>query len=121
MTKDEIYEIAKRHHKSPRLVAAIAKVESNFNPMAVSSKGAIGLMQVMPSTAKYMGFNGITREALFDPETNIQVGSEILRQYQKKHRTLRNALDKYSGGAGKYYGKVIREINKKIRKQENDL
>jgi soluble lytic murein transglycosylase-like protein len=66
----------------PRLVEAVVAVESNFNPRAVSRKGAAGLMQLMPRTAKRYGV-----ENRFDPIENLAAGT----------RHLRSLLDRYGG------------------------
>jgi len=63
----------------PLLVAAIIHVESKFDPQAVSRKGALGLMQIMPSTAAWIAYQlhvtGFYTEMLFDPEVNIKFGT----------------------------------------------
>lgn len=61
------------------LLRAIIHVESRFNPNAVSPKGAIGLMQVMPATAAWLGL-AQPKQQLFDPEANIRTGSLYLRK-----------------------------------------
>ncbi|GLK67097.1 lytic transglycosylase domain-containing protein [Hansschlegelia plantiphila] len=63
----------------PEIAEAVAEVESGFNPNAVGGVGEIGLMQVMPSTARMLGFADPLPK-LFDPETNIRYGVRYLGQ-----------------------------------------
>ncbi len=63
----------------PLLTVSIMKVESNFNPNVKSKKGAIGLMQIMPQTAKevsekYLNLKGFSEEKLYEPDFNIMIG-----------------------------------------------
>ena len=69
-----IEEVAGRHRIDPELVRAIVQVESNFNPYAVSPKGARGLMQLIPATARRFG----VRNA-FDPRSNLDGGLRYLK------------------------------------------
>jgi hypothetical protein len=71
-----IFEAAKRHGVNPRLVAAMIRQESAGNVRAVSHKGARGLMQLMPATARRFG---VPKESLFDPERNLEAGTRYLR------------------------------------------
>jgi soluble lytic murein transglycosylase-like protein len=88
----------------PRLVEAVVAVESNFNPRAVSRKGAAGLMQLMPRTAKQYGV-----ENRFDPIENLAAGTRHLRILIDRYDgDLELALAAYNAGedAVKRYGGV---------------
>ena len=69
-----IQEISQRHGVDPELVKAVAKPESNFNPRAVSHKGALGIMQLIPETAKRFGVANV-----WDPKQNIEGGVRFLK------------------------------------------
>ncbi len=68
---------AERRAVPPALAAAVASIESGWDPNARGSSGEVGLMQIMPATAQMLGFQG-TLEQLADPETNIRLGVRYL-------------------------------------------
>jgi soluble lytic murein transglycosylase-like protein len=72
-----IYDVAIRHSINPHLVAALIHVESAFNARAVSPKGAYGLMQLLPETARRFGLN--KKKDLFDPRKNLEAGVRYLK------------------------------------------
>jgi soluble lytic murein transglycosylase-like protein len=116
-----IKEKAEKYNLSEELISSIIKVESNYNPNAVSNKGAKGLMQLMPSTAMELGVNNI-----FDVEENIEGGSKYLRQLLNKYNgDIKTALAAYNSGMGnvqKYNGiPPYGETNKYITKVLNNL
>ena len=79
----------------PGLVLAVLDVESHFNRWAVSSAGAVGLMQVMPFWPEQLGMQ---RRELVTIEANIRMGCAILRHYlQSEHNDVRRALGRYNG------------------------
>jgi soluble lytic murein transglycosylase-like protein len=79
----------------PGLVLAVLDVESHFNRWAVSSAGAVGLMQVMPFWPEQLGMN---QRELVTIEANIRMGCAILRHYlQTEHNDVRRALGRYNG------------------------
>jgi soluble lytic murein transglycosylase-like protein len=87
---------ARRHGLDPALVLAVVKVESAFRPQAVSPKGAQGLMQLMPPTARDLGV-----EDAFDPEQNLDGGARYLRQLLIRYKgDVRRALAAYNAGPG---------------------
>jgi len=101
---DEIREVAARHGVAADLVEAVIRVESAFNPRAVSNKGAQGLMQLMPRTASSLG----VRNA-FDPRENIDGGVRHLRYLLDRYPgNVPFALAAYNAGekAVDYYGGI---------------
>jgi soluble lytic murein transglycosylase-like protein len=95
-----IYDIALAEGLEPELAFRLVKVESRFNPRAVSPVGAIGLTQLMPETAKYFR-KGVTREDLFDRETNLRIGFRYLRTLIRDYQgDVKLALLVYNRGPG---------------------
>ena len=108
---------AEKFNLHPELILAVIAVESTFRPRAVSSGGARGLMQIMPSAhpRKVRSIGGV--HALFDPSKNIHTGSTILTEYLKlSDGDLNNALLRYNGSLGdpkaRYAAKVLRHYRK---------
>ena len=97
--------IARRHGLDPLLVHAVIRAESNFDPRAVSPKGAAGLMQLMPETAQRYGVDN-----RFDPAQNVDGGVRYLRDLMSMFNgNLSLALAAYNAGEGAVikYGRRI--------------
>ena len=97
----------------PLLILAVMAVESRYNPVAESNMGAKGLMQVIPKfhLEKLMEHGG--EAALLDPQVNIQVGAQILREYLRRFGETETALQFYAGAfdepSSSYAFKVLAE------------
>jgi soluble lytic murein transglycosylase-like protein len=97
-----------RKHKLPvPLVIAMAKVESIFNPVAQSSKGAKGLLQILEC-----GNIEIDEKQVFNLEYNLDKGIEILKAHIAEKKNLPSALTGYSGGAKDYPDEVFKVVGK---------
>lgn len=113
---DLIYKEAVKNDIDPALVAAVVHQESQFKPTAKSPVGALGLMQLMPRTGKWMGAKN-----LLDPQQNVKAGVKYLKYLQERFgddQTL--ILAAYNGGEGnvKKYGGVppFRETRQYVKK-----
>jgi soluble lytic murein transglycosylase-like protein len=99
----ELADAAADRYGLPRvLVRSVMAAESGFEPLAISPKGAIGLMQLMPGTAQVLGADP------HDPAQNVDAGTRYLRDLLEKYNYgLRHALAAYNAGPGavdKYNG-----------------
>jgi len=94
---DAIFDAAgQKYNISPNLLKAVAKVESNFNPNVTSRAGAMGVMQLMPGTARSLGVTDA-----FDPEQNIMGGAKYLRDMLNRFDgDVQLALAAYNAGPG---------------------
>lgn len=117
---------AERHEVDPFLLAAVVEAESGFRPTAVSPRGAVGLMQVLPATGASLGTRNLT-----DPHANLDVGSRYLRRLLREYDgDLELALAAYNAGPAavqryggippfretqEYVGKVLRIYRKHQR------
>jgi soluble lytic murein transglycosylase-like protein len=91
-----IREAAERYEVDPALVRAVVRIESAFNPLAVSTAGALGLMQLMPALAEELGVTDP-----FDPRQNVFAGVKYLRALLDEHDgNERLALASYNAGPG---------------------
>jgi soluble lytic murein transglycosylase-like protein len=121
------YRAGDQYSVDPLLILAVMAVESRYNPVAESLVGAKGLMQVIPKyhLEKLADHGG--EEALLEPEVNIQIGAQILREYQRRFRDTETALQVYAGAfeepSAQYANKVFAErarleaLRQKARKQ----
>jgi soluble lytic murein transglycosylase-like protein len=127
------YRAGEQYSVDPLLILAVMAVESRYNPVAESTVGAKGLMQVIPKfhLEKLMDHGG--EHALLEPEVNIQVGARILREYQRRFGDTETALQMYGGAfdepTAQYASKVLAErsrleslrqsLRQKARKQQS--
>lgn len=113
-----IFEAARHYSLNPQLVAAVVRAESAFDPLAVSSKGARGLMQLMPATALRFG---LAEDEIHDPGRNLDTGARYLAELAARYeRQLPLVLAAYNAGEGTVarYGGVppYRETREYIRR-----
>jgi soluble lytic murein transglycosylase-like protein len=107
------YRVGRELAVDPLLILAVMAIESRYNPVAESSMGAKGLMQVIPKYHQEKLLEHGGEHALLDPEVNIEVGAQILREYMRRFGETEAALQKYAGAfdepTAQYSGKVLAE------------
>ena len=123
------YRAGDQYSVDPLLILAVMAVESRYNPVAESTVGAKGLMQVIPKyhLDKLSDHGG--EHALLEPEVNILVGTQILREYQRRFRDTETALQAYAGAfdepTSQYANKVFAErarleiLRRQAKKQQS--
>jgi soluble lytic murein transglycosylase-like protein len=107
------YRAADQHRVDALLILAVMAIESRYNPVAESVMGAKGLMQVIPKYHQEKLLDHGGESALLEPEVNIQVGAQILREYQRRLGDTEAALQMYAGAldepTSQYATKVFAE------------
>lgn len=102
--KQQIKTASEKYNLDSALVASIINTESSFDANAVSKKGAIGLMQILPSTAQWICQNSDiefeSQQDLFDPQKNILIGCKYLQYLFEKFKDQTSALCAYNAGEG---------------------
>ena len=93
--EEKVVFYAKKHGLPVRIFRELVRAESNFNPKAVSRKGAMGLCQLMPETARRLGVKDP-----FDVDENLDAGARLLKELYRKYRNWRLALAAYNAGEG---------------------
>ena len=100
--EDLIKQNATKYNLESYLIASVINVESSYNPKATSSASAVGLMQILPSTASYVSslynINFQNQDDLFNPEINIEIGTAYLHYLLNKFEDLETALASYNAG-----------------------
>ena len=127
---DFILQLSQKYHFPPALILSVIDVESRFNPLAVSHKGAVGLMQIKPTTAEYVAgkiqfpFHG--SDTLYDPKVNVYLSIQYMRELRDQFKDPEVYLAAYNWGPGaitkflrngdpvpsNYYNKVMRSYHK---------
>jgi soluble lytic murein transglycosylase-like protein len=107
----KVFDASIREGVDPELAFRLVRLESEFNPRAVSKVGALGLTQLMPSTAKLFDAT-ITREKLFVPEVNLRVGFKYLRTLLDMYKgNVRYALLAYNRGEDAVWRDIRAGVN----------
>jgi len=112
-----VLKASERHGVPASVIHAVIEKESRYNPMARSHRRAIGLMQVTPETARFVGVRNA--RDLYDPHVNIHAGTAYLRYLLGSHRSFEEVLAAYNAGPGnvrKYKGvPPFRETRRYVR------
>lgn len=121
------YRAGQEYSLDPVLLLAVMAIESRYNPVAESGVGARGLMQVIPKFHVEKIYEHGGEAALLNPEVNIYVGAQILREYLKRFGQLETALQVYGGAFDEptlqYATKVLAErarLDRIVRRIRNE-
>ncbi|MBQ9659130.1 MAG: lytic transglycosylase domain-containing protein [Clostridia bacterium] len=104
--KEYVEKYAKEENIEKELIYALIKAESNFNENAVSNKNALGLMQLLESTANEVAATevsdskSLTKEQILEPEINIMLGTKYISTLIQKYDNIELALAAYNAGGG---------------------
>jgi soluble lytic murein transglycosylase len=103
---------ARAHDLTPSLVVSVIEVESAGYHLAVSHVGAMGLMQLLPSTGEELArkhdIDWHGPDTLFDPEVNVKLGTAYLRQLTDQFGSVSTALAAYNWGPGRIHRRIKR-------------
>jgi len=110
-----VTKYSQEYNVDENLIYALIKAESNFQVDAISNKNALGLMQLMPSTAEEVANkNGIqlTEENILEPDVNINIGTKYISTLLEKYECVEIALAAYNAGIGNVNKWIENEIIK---------
>lgn len=94
-----VLDVAQQFDLDPRLIGAVGMVESRWYPRALGTQGDSGLMQILPSTGRWISRKlGLQEYDLFDPTTNVTMGAWYLRVLYDEYGSWEQALAAYNGG-----------------------
>jgi len=102
--REAIAASAERHQVNPFLIASVIQAESDWDELARSEAGAVGLMQLLPSTAEELARRGVVDaeqfppDRLSDPDVNIEYGTAYLRRLVERYHEIEAALAAYNAG-----------------------
>jgi hypothetical protein len=112
--EEEISSASAKYGVPPEIIRSVMYQESRYNPQALSEKGAIGLMQGMPSTARELGF---APQELYKPEIAIEFGTRYLAELKDQFGTWDKAILAYHQGPGNVEAGTIGPIGKTYQKE----
>ena len=98
-----VTKYSQEYNVDKNLIYALIKAESNFQADAISNKNALGLMQLMPSTAEEVAYKNaieLTEDNILEPEININIGTKYIATLLEKYECVEVAIAAYNAGIG---------------------